>query len=692
MTSLTIGTPVYDDYSGLEMTLQDLLLHHDLSDVELIVVDNHPTQDRDDAGRMVESKATQKIRQEAEAAGAKYIPMPEPRGTAAPRDRIFAEATSDVVIVVDSHVLLAGGALPAVRDYFADAAHAGDILAGPILSRRRIAGKSRLAPMATHYADVWRSEMWGIWSQAWQCSCGQWHFDVSALVPDEQQLGFDASGSIIATPPQTRHGPLCAFHEMRLGGRDQSVAACPVCGKGLPSDLPYSKHAEALEAAGYRRRCWDPADTEPFEIPGLGLGMFAARKDRWPGFPAGMIGFGGGELHLHELFRRRGGRAVCHPLAAWWHRFEREKPPYHAGLWEKVRNYVLWRQRMDWPLYPVRQHFVNNPKLEQSLNDAQWRHLLADPLKHSAWPGHLVEPEPKLPKGARPQPPKSAETAQQVYDWLLTTKRDCIDHLPAIRSLASKVGRVVSLVKRREWDAAVLAGSPAEYYSHNLEQDPLLDRLQGYTVRDAADSLAVDPIDCDLLIIDTVHSAERLRAELTRWAPACRRWIAIRGTKAFGDHAEGSKGKSPGLHAAIRELCERLPSWKRVYVDDRQYGLTVLSCDPDERTIDRGPGFELHRIFDQLGVEMQEGCACRARIAQMNTWGVEGCREHLEEIVSALGKDSAKYSWGTKLKAVFGTVTTGLAFRINPLDPLRSLVLEAIRRTEADDAAWEARS
>lgn len=694
---ITIGTPVYDDYSGLEMTLTSLQLHHDLTDVELIVVDNHPTTQQDRGGKIVESDVTRKIRQETEAAGGRYIAMPEPRGTAAPRNRLFTEATGDVVIVIDSHVMLAPSLLPAVRQYFANSEHAYDLVQGPILARRRHPSGHGLQAMGTHYADVWRSEMWGIWSQAWQCHCGQWHFDVTAELPAAAPIAFAADGSIVATPPQISKDPVCVFHGIQLGDRDAPLTACPACGQSLPSGLPYARHDQSLEARGYRRRCWDPDDTEPFDIAGLGLGMFAARREAWlahGGFPAGMIGFGGGELHLHEQVRRHGGRTVCHPLCGWWHRFERDAVPYHAGLWEKVRNYVIWRKHLDMPLTPVKQHFVNNPALKTSLNEAQWQHLLADPFGNASWPGDLVEspkPATAAAKTNRPQPPESAKTIEVVYDWVLTTKRDCVSHLPAVRELASKCFRVVSLVKRREWDVAVLAGNPDEYYSHNTEQDQLLNRLAAdffYEARDASDSLAVEPIGCDLLLIDTVHSSERLRAELTRWTPHVARWIAIRGTKAFGAQAEGKK--APGLDAAIDDLIS-VGTWKRVYREDTQYGLTVLSCDPSERSIDRGVGHELSKLYKSLGINPPADCTCRALSNRMDALGPAGCREHESELVTAMEENAAKYKWTDTLKAGWKALGSGLVLKINPLDPLRSCLRIAIERTEADDAAWEAR-
>jgi hypothetical protein len=685
--TITVATAVYDDPIGLQILGQSLALYH-IWPSELIVVDNHPTQEKD--GKP--SKATREIANYVQGLGGKYVPMPEPVGTAVPRNRCVAEATSDVVIVCDSHIMLGQHTLSAIQEYFADDAHRLDIVSGPLLGRTRN-NDGLLQVRATHYADVWRAQMWGIWSQAWRCVCGQWHFDVSPSEPAEAGLQIGPDGTIVATPQLLLQDPVCSYWSMMPVRTRQTN--CPVCGQVLPA-LPFAKHEAALSAAGYLRKAWSDIDVDSFEIPGMGLGMFAVWRTNWLGFPAEMRGFGGGELHLHEQYRRRGGRAVCLPRATWWHLFHRATPdgkvPYPLQLWDKVRNYVIWRRHLDLPLDPVHQHFVGS---EVVLSQAQWDYLIADPIGRTEWPGSLGSPkaakvDKKSAAGKYGLPPAGSDL-ESIYAWTLTTKRDCVDHLPAIRTLASQCGSVVSLVKRREWDVAILAGRPAKYQSHNAESDVLHAQLQAIAPfeLDHQDSLAVNPVPCDLLIVDTVHSADRLRQELRRWGSLVSRWIALRGTEAFGETAEKKAGL--GLNHAVREWCKKHPAWHPVYRDDRQYGLTVLSCDPHERTCDRGPGFELHQIFGSLGVEMQAGCSCRKRIKQMNAWGAAGCREHFQEIVDGLKKDQDKYSWGTKFRAAMGTVKTGLVFRINPLDPLPSLVEEAIRRTEADDAAWAAR-
>ncbi len=87
----------------------------------------------------------------------------------------------------------------------------------------------------------------------------------------------------------------------------------------------------------------------------------------------------------------------------------------------------------------------------------------------------------------------------------------------------------------------------------------------------------------------------------------------------------------------------------------------------------RGPGDYLHdAILRWVGEAPTEDCQCRSRIAQMNAWGPQGCREHLDEIVEWLSSEAQRRGWGTaKLPGVRWAV--------------KRLVLSAIHKAERAD-------
>jgi hypothetical protein len=95
-----------------------------------------------------------------------------------------------------------------------------------------------------------------------------------------------------------------------------------------------------------------------------------------------------------------------------------------------------------------------------------------------------------------------------------------------------------------------------------------------------------------------------------------------------------------------------------------------------------GPGYELQALLKAHSVK---GCglSCDGWAAKMNAWGVEGCREHRQEIVDRLRAKRAEAGLLANVAAMGMSVVTGVAFEIDLADPCGWLVDEAIRRAEA---------
>ena len=142
MPELTIGMATYDDFDGVYFTLQALQMYHDLSDTELIVVDNFGCNATRD---LVQSWTH-----------ARYVVAPEVRGTSAPRDLIFREARGEVVMCCDCHVLFVHGAIDRLRRWFRAHPDSEDLVQGPLVFDD---GRS----LATHLEPEWSSQMWGVW-------------------------------------------------------------------------------------------------------------------------------------------------------------------------------------------------------------------------------------------------------------------------------------------------------------------------------------------------------------------------------------------------------------------------------------------------------------------------------------------------------------------------------------------------
>lgn len=83
-------------------------------------------------------------------------------------------------------------------------------------------------------------------------------------------------------------------------------------------------------------------DSEPFEIPAQGMGLFSCRKDSWLGFNKMFRGFGGEEGYIHEKYRKYGKKTLCLPFLRWNHRFERPNgTTYPNNHRDRFRNYFI---------------------------------------------------------------------------------------------------------------------------------------------------------------------------------------------------------------------------------------------------------------------------------------------------------------------------------------------------------------
>lgn len=296
-------------------TAMSALIHHP-EVAEVIVVDNDPLPNNTLPALLAKTRK------------ARYVPMPEPKGTSPPRNRVFEEASQEYVACVDAHVLLHPGFFAELNKFYAlRGGRCKDLLHGTMVNEDG-------TPHAHHMNAAWRDFMWGVWGLAWKSPAGGLF---SCSTADDRNLFY--------------------WH---VGGDDhRPMTMGEIEDNGLPWPLPWPGHEERLRAIG----CTHPA--KPYRIPGHGMGFFACRKDAWIPFHSRCRGFGGEEMTTHMRFRQAGRSAWCVPGAKWWHHYERPFTgqrggagvPYRLVLWDRIRNYVLEFQRMGLPLDTIRAHF-----------------------------------------------------------------------------------------------------------------------------------------------------------------------------------------------------------------------------------------------------------------------------------------------------------------------------------------------
>lgn len=349
---LTVGMACHNDWHGVYFTIQALRLYHqDVIDrCEILVVDNDPDGVEGGWTRdFVENWVAARSDNSPVPMPAKvtYVKAPEVEGTSAPRDLVFRRASGRYVLCLDCHVMLWPGAIKSLLDYYEGDPNTGDLVSGPIYM-------DNLSSYGTHFDDVWRGQMWGVWASAWRCPCGY------IFCPRE----VPTTGS-----PGVLYYPI-------MGG--ERVDDCPQCNKLIHVTSSWWGHEVPLLGAGYYpigSGCGDP----PFEIPAMGLGVFSCARDAWLGFNPQFRGFGGEEFYIHTKFRQAGHKCVCLPQLRWIHRFTRtgQHVPYPLNNWNKLRNHVIGHQELGLPLSRLHAEWVGNygfpqEEWEQALAGAEW--------------------------------------------------------------------------------------------------------------------------------------------------------------------------------------------------------------------------------------------------------------------------------------------------------------------------------
>ncbi len=145
MVALTIGMATYKDFDGVYFTIQALRLYQDLTDTELVVVDNFGDDHTRD---FVEGWAK-----------GRYILAKDAVGTAAPRRTWSSRRRrGDAVLCCDSHVLFVPGAIARLQGLLPGPSRTSiDLLQGPLVY-------DDLTSISTHFAPEWRGQMWGTWA------------------------------------------------------------------------------------------------------------------------------------------------------------------------------------------------------------------------------------------------------------------------------------------------------------------------------------------------------------------------------------------------------------------------------------------------------------------------------------------------------------------------------------------------
>ena len=551
---LTIGMPTAGDYDGVFFSVQCLrTLHQDVIDqIEIIVVDQQPDTEH---GRTVKGFMGA-VASGGDLAGARYIAKPDPIGPATTKNAVVEEASGEFVLCMDSHVILWPDSVRRLLEFYTQNPDCRDLLTGPMIY-------DDLRGFSTNFNDVWRGEMWGTWGTAWGCPCNGFIFSVIEGPPEQegQIPGASLPGSAMCV----------SMVEQEI------VTACPHCARTLPR-LAFPGHERSLLMEGFRL-LGDDHEGRPFPIWGMGMGMFTCRKSAWLGFNPLFRGFGAEEGYIHLKYRKAGHQALCLPWLRWVHRFGRPGGvPYPLNVWNKVRNYVIGHHELGLPLEPIFDHFVKPGRMPI----AEWNLLITQPGNPVEWPPAQMATKPGGCGGCQPAADARQPTLEELYQAMARTPSDINEHVPRLRELADGCDTVVEFSGRTGVSTtALLAGQPKTLISIDVNDSPQarsLGRIAGKTtfMFQQGNSLKVDIPECDLLFIDTTHTAAHVWEELARHVPRVKKRIAFHDTQIFGEIGENG---GPGLLVALRRFLKEFPEWTVLSHVQNNHGFTVISRD-----------------------------------------------------------------------------------------------------------------
>jgi hypothetical protein len=182
VTKLTIGMATFEDFYGVYQTVQDLHVHHDLREVEILVIDNHPTGSH---GKEVRQYLENWIAHSPGVGAVRYVAAPEMTGTSQPRNRIFAEARSPYVLACDCHVNFPSKVIARLIQHYDENPDTRDLFSGPMVYDSGVG-------METDFQPEWREQMWGTWHYDSRAGSPRWR--VYEDLPTEEPFPIPGMG------------------------------------------------------------------------------------------------------------------------------------------------------------------------------------------------------------------------------------------------------------------------------------------------------------------------------------------------------------------------------------------------------------------------------------------------------------------------------------------------------------------
>jgi len=144
---LSISMATYDDFDGVYFTVQSLRLHHRLPEgTEIVILDNNPSSAH---GKALAQFATT-------LSGLRVVHVINRKSSFVKYD-IATEASGDIILGLDCHVLLQPGFIDSLMSYWRNSPNSPNMLTGPLLYNDMNATSVKMEP-------AWRGHDYGFWA------------------------------------------------------------------------------------------------------------------------------------------------------------------------------------------------------------------------------------------------------------------------------------------------------------------------------------------------------------------------------------------------------------------------------------------------------------------------------------------------------------------------------------------------
>jgi hypothetical protein len=195
----------------------------------------------------------------------------------------------------------------------------------------------------------------------------------------------------------------------------------------------------------------------------------------------------------------------------------------------------------------------------------------------------------------------------EMYQEVCRASSPLNKHCSKIHEIASKCHHITELaIKTYEIAISVLATKPTKFHLYREKEETLKEikkKIEDVIPKHTeiklfhGHSLKTQIEATDMLILNTHHTAARLKKELLQHAGNVKRFIAFPSVYAFAKR--GEDGSIPGVVDAILEFIKENPEWFIIYKNKASSGLIIIEREPPT-------GSDFDKIYSMVSFDIPE--------------------------------------------------------------------------------------